>query len=135
MCPDGLPVWASAVEPGSTHDLVAAHEHALGALYAAPAHGLPTLAHSGYQGAGIGVHTPVKQPTDGRRLDIDHRTYNMLLRSLRCLGDRGFALLVGRWPGVEARHRLSEEDRCLRQSSPGIHPIRAPIPTLLRSLH
>lgn len=97
MRPDGLPVWVSAVEPGSTHDLVAAHEHALGALYAAAAHGLPTLADPGYQGAGIGVHTPFKQPTDGRGLGIDNRTYNRLLRSLRCLGERGFALLIGRW--------------------------------------
>jgi hypothetical protein len=87
----------SAVEPGNTHDLIAAHQHALGALYAAAAHGLPTLADPGYAGAGIGVHTPFKQPADGRRLGIDNRTYNKLLRSLRCQGERGFALLVGRW--------------------------------------
>jgi hypothetical protein len=37
------------------------------------------------------------QPADGRRLDINNRTYNTLLRSLRGLGERGFALLVGRW--------------------------------------
>ena len=49
------------------------------------------------EGAGIGVHTPFKQPADGARLDVDTRTYNALLRSLRCLGERGFALLVGRW--------------------------------------
>lgn len=97
MRPDGLPIWVSAVEPGSVHDLVAAHEHALGALYAAAARGLPTLADPGYAGAGMGVHTPFKQPTDGRQLGIDNRTYNALLRSLRCLGERGFALLVGRW--------------------------------------
>jgi hypothetical protein len=35
--------------------------------------------------------------TDGRQLGIDNRTHNMLLRSLRCLGERGFALLTGRW--------------------------------------
>lgn len=97
MRPDGLPIWVSAVSPGSVHDLVAAHEHALGALYAAAARGLPTLADPGYEGAGIGVHTPFKQPVDGRALGIDNRAYNMLLRSLRCLGERGFALLVGRW--------------------------------------
>jgi len=97
MRPDGLPVWVSAVEPGSTHDLTAAHEHALGALYAAAVGGLPTLADPGYQGAGIGVHTPFKQPADGRRLGIDNRTYNRLLRSLRGIGERGFALLSQRW--------------------------------------
>lgn len=94
--PDGFPVWIGEVEPGSVHDLVCAQEHALGALYKAAADGLPTLADPGYEGTGIGIHTPVKQPTDGRQLDIDNRTYNMLLRSLRSLDERGFALLVGR---------------------------------------
>ena len=97
MRPDGLPIWVSGVEPGSVHDLAAAREHALGALYAAAARGLPTLADPAYHGAGIGVHTPVKQPADGRRLAVDNRTYNALLRSLRCVGERGFALLTRRW--------------------------------------
>lgn len=97
MRPDGLPIWVSGVEPGSVHDLTAAREHALGALYAAAARGLPTLADPAYHGAGIGVHTPVKQPADGRRLAVDNRTYNTLLRSLRCVGERGFALLTRRW--------------------------------------
>jgi hypothetical protein len=65
----------------------------LGALYAAAARGLPTLADSGYDGAGIGVHTPIKQPADNHMLSPDNRTYNRLLRALRCLGERGFALL------------------------------------------
>jgi hypothetical protein len=43
------------------------------------------------------VHIPVKQPADGRDLDITTRSRNALLRSLRCLGERGFALLTGRW--------------------------------------
>ncbi|MGF6889343.1 hypothetical protein ABIA39_008810 [Nocardia sp. GAS34] len=87
----------SDVEPGSTHDLTAAREHVLGALYhAASQRNLPTLADGGYEGAGIGVHTPIKQPGD-RPLDPDNRTYNALLRGLRALGERGFALLVGRW--------------------------------------
>jgi hypothetical protein len=66
-------------------------------LYAAATRGLPTLADPGYEGAGHGVYTPVKQPADGRQLDIDTRTYNMLLRSIRCIGERGFALLSQRW--------------------------------------
>jgi hypothetical protein len=97
MRPDGLPIWVSAVEPGSVHDLNAAHEHALGALYAAAGRGLPTLADPGYEGAGQGVFTPFKQPADGRQLGFDNRTYNALLRSMRCLGERGFALLSQRW--------------------------------------
>jgi len=95
--PDGLPIWVSPVEPGGVHDITAAREHVLGALYAAAGNGLPTLADPGYEGAGHGVHTPVKQPADGSELDINTRTRNTLLRSVRCLGERGFALLTGRW--------------------------------------
>jgi hypothetical protein len=98
MRPDGLPIWTSVVEPGSVHDLTAARAHVLGALYwAASQLRLPTLADGGYAGAGIGVHTPVPNPTHGAHLDPDTRTRNLLLRSLRCQGERGFALLVGRW--------------------------------------
>jgi hypothetical protein len=39
MRPDGVPVWLSAVEPGSTHDLAAARVHVLPALYPAAAGG------------------------------------------------------------------------------------------------
>jgi hypothetical protein len=96
--PDGFPLWLSEVEPGSTHDITAARAHVLGALYWAYSQlDLPTLADGGYDGAGIGVFTPVKQPAGDQRLDTDNRTYNALLRGLRCLGERGFALLTGRW--------------------------------------
>jgi len=97
LAPDGFPLWVSDVEPGSVHDITAARAHALPALYRAAAAGLPTLADPGYDGAGIGIHIPVRQPPGGRDLDIDTRTRNALLRSLRCLGERGFALLTGRW--------------------------------------
>lgn len=102
--PNGLPLWVSEVEPGSVHDLTAAREHVLGALYAAAATGLPTLADGGYEGAGIGVHTPVKQPPGNQVLDVDTRTRNALLRGLRSLGERGFAVLTGRW---RALHRIT----------------------------
>lgn len=82
MRPDGLPLWVSAVEPGSTHDLTDARAHALGALSAAAARGLPTLADGGDPGAGQGMHTPVLTPKTGQRLDVDSRTYNLLLRAL-----------------------------------------------------
>jgi hypothetical protein len=95
--PDGFPLWVSDVQPGSVHDITAARIHALPALYPAAAAGLPALADPGYDGAGIGIHLPVKQPADGRDLDINTRTRNALLRSLRCLGERGFALVTGRW--------------------------------------
>jgi hypothetical protein len=99
MRPDGLPIWTSDALPGHLHDLTCAQLHNLdAALYwAASQLHLPTLADSGYQGTGHGIHTPVKQPTDGNQLAIDNRTYNRLLRSLRGLGERGFALLTCRW--------------------------------------
>jgi hypothetical protein len=89
----------SKAEPGSVHDITAARTHALPALYRAAAADLPTLADPGYDGAGIGIYIPVKQPTDGRDLDINTRTRNAipLQRPLRCLGERGFALLNQRW--------------------------------------
>ena len=96
--PDGFPLWVADVEPGSIHDLTVAREHVLGALYWAASHlDLPTLADGGYDGCGIGVHTPIKQPAGDQVLDIDNRSYNALLRGLRCLGERGFAVLTGRW--------------------------------------
>jgi hypothetical protein len=95
--PDGLPLWVSPAEPGSIHDITAARAHALPALYQAAALGLPALADPGYQGAGIGIHIPVKQPEDSRELDLGNRTRNALQRSLRCLGERGLALLTQRW--------------------------------------
>jgi hypothetical protein len=79
------------------HNITAARAYALPALYRAAATGLPALADPGYDGAGIGIHIPVKQPPDGRDLDVDTRTRNAIQRSLRCLGERGFALLTGRW--------------------------------------
>jgi hypothetical protein len=85
------------VELGSVHDITAARAHALPALYRAAAADLPTLADPGYDGVGIGIHIPVKQPPGTRELDINTRTRNAIQRSLPCLGERGFALLTGRW--------------------------------------
>jgi hypothetical protein len=77
LAPDGFPLWVSGVEPGSVHDITAARLHALPALYRAAARGLATLADPGYEGAGIGIHIPVRQPA-GRELDIGNRTRNTL---------------------------------------------------------
>ena len=81
IAPDGFPLWVSDAGPGSVHDITAARIHALPARYWAAAAGLPTLAYPGYDGAGIGVHIPVKQPTGGREPDIGTRTRNTVLRS------------------------------------------------------
>ena len=93
--PRGVPLWVSDVLPGSAHDLTAAREHVLPGLrpYLKD---LPVLADSGYEGAGV-LHVPVKRPAGGKDLDIDTRTRNALLRSLRYQGERGFALMSQRW--------------------------------------
>ncbi len=94
--PSGVPLWVSDALPGGVHDLTAARAHVLPA--ARPyLKDLPVLADTGYEGAGHGVHVPVKKPAGGGELDPDTRTRNALLRSLRCLGERGFALLTQRW--------------------------------------
>jgi DDE superfamily endonuclease/Helix-turn-helix of DDE superfamily endonuclease len=103
MRPDGLPIFTSAVVPGHDHDITAARAgQILGALYwAASQLNLPTLADGGYEGSGAGVHVPVKQPADGNVLAPDHLAYNALHRGTRALGERGFALLTGRWRALQ----------------------------------
>ena len=97
--PGGVPLWVSDVLPGSTHDLTAARELVL--PQARPyLKDLPLLADSGYEGAGAGVHVPVKKPARGE-LDIDTKTRNALLRSLRYQGERGFALMKQRWRALQ----------------------------------
>jgi hypothetical protein len=109
MRPDGLPLWAGPAEPGSVHDITAARLHALPALYRVAALGMPCLADSGYEGAGIGVLTPVKKPAGNQELDTGTRTRNALLRDLRCRGERGFALLTQRWAALQ--HITADPDR------------------------
>ena len=55
------------------------------------------MADGGYEGAGIGICVPVKNPPGSQRLDPDTKTRNSLLRGLRSQGERGFALLTQRW--------------------------------------
>jgi DDE superfamily endonuclease len=102
MGPGGLPLWTGPAQPGSVSDIDAARTAVLPLLYRAAARGLPALADGGCQGAGIGVHTPVKKSkqkrgTAPRELDENQLTRNLLLRGLRCQGERGFALLARRW--------------------------------------
>jgi hypothetical protein len=97
--PGGVPLWVSDVLPGSTHDVTAARELVLPG--ARPyLKDLPFLADSGYEGAGAGVLVPVRKPRRGE-LDINTRTRNALLRSLRYQGERGFALMSQRWRALQ----------------------------------
>ena len=99
--PDGLPMWISDVLPGNVHDLAAAREEVLAVLRPVSLDQMPALADGGYEGAGHGVQTPVKKTKGIKELDINNRTRNALLRSLRCLGERGFALLSQRWKTLQ----------------------------------
>jgi hypothetical protein len=87
--PTGFPVWTSPVEPGSSHDIACAREHAFPALYPAAAAGLPTLTDKGNTGAGIGI----KVPTKGTNLSIDNQSRNLLITALRAPAERANALL------------------------------------------
>jgi len=67
--------------------------------------------HPGHQGLGYGggiggiaappaisgIELTCEVTTGVEELDIDTRARNALLRSVRCLGERGFALLSQRW--------------------------------------
>jgi hypothetical protein len=101
--PDGQPIWISEVAPGHRHDLTVARDADVIATlnWAAAQLDLPTLADSGYEGAGHGIKTPIKQPAGGQSLAPDNQAYNTLLRSTRCLGERSFALLTGRWRALQ----------------------------------
>jgi hypothetical protein len=95
--PGGIPLWVSDVLPGSTRDITAARDLVLPG--ARPRlRTLPILADCGYEGAG--VHVPVKKPRKGE-LDINSRTRNALLRSMRYQGERGFALVSQRWRALQ----------------------------------
>lgn len=56
----------------------------------------PFLADKGYQGTGIGVHTPIKDSNPG----MDNRAYDALLSGMRAIGERANALLVQHWAAL-----------------------------------
>ena len=84
----GFPVRTGPVEPGSTHDLTAARLHVLPALYRSAWLGMPVLADKGYQGAGIGVLTPTKNPCP----TPDEETRNNPLSAMRAPAERANAM-------------------------------------------
>jgi hypothetical protein len=96
--PDGKPMWVSDVLPGNVNDLAAARESVLAELRLFADE---MLADGGYEGAGHGVLTPVKKPAGMKELDVNARTRNALIRSVRCMGERGFALLTQRWQALQ----------------------------------
>jgi hypothetical protein len=57
---------------------------------------MPALAGSGYEGAGTGIHVPVKSPGGSQELAPGNQARNSLLRGLHFQGEHGFALLTQR---------------------------------------
>ena len=108
--PSGVPLWVSDVLPNNVHDLAAARENVLGVLRPF-LDAMPVLADSGYEGAGHGVHVPVKKAAGVKELDIGTRARNALIRSVRCLGERGFALLTPAVENAPACHRQPGQNR------------------------
>jgi hypothetical protein len=64
MLPNGLPIWTADAMPGRLHHLTCAQTLDITAAlnWAAAELNLPTLADSGYEGAGHGIKTATKQP-------------------------------------------------------------------------
>ena len=75
--------------PARVHDITAARVHALPALYRAAALGMPSLADSGYEGAGIGILVPVKNPAGNQELDIGTRTRTRCCATCAAAGNAG----------------------------------------------
>jgi hypothetical protein len=100
MAPHGVPLWICEVRPGSVHDITAVRDLVPAALtrISGTCRCWPT---AGTTARARGVYTPVNKPKDGYGLDPDTRTYNRLLRGLRCLGGRGFALLTQYWSTLQ----------------------------------
>jgi hypothetical protein len=128
--PDGLPIWTSHASPGHLHDFTCAQQQGVTAAlnWAAAELELPALADAGYDGAGHGIKTPTRQPADGKPLAVANRAVNRLLRGLRWQGERGFAILNGRWRTLRhttvSPRRIGEH----RRRSPAPHALRIPIP-------
>ena len=95
--PAGIPLWVSAVLPGSTHDITAARELVLPETR-------PYLKNCPC--SPIGVRRRWRrsprpgETTPGGELDIDTQTRNTLLRAARYQGERAFALMSQRWRAI-----------------------------------
>ena len=118
----GVPLWVSGVLPGGTHDITA-RELVLPGLrpYLKDR---PMLADSGYEGAGVGVHVPVKSPL------AEPNSIRMPEPATRC----SVPALPGRTrlraderpvACPAARHAQSRQDRRHHQSVPCPGAIRA----------
>jgi DDE superfamily endonuclease len=99
--PDGRPMWLSDAFPGHVNDLGAARDGGILPALALFTAAMPALADGGYEHAGHGIHAPVSKNKGLTALDIDTQARNALIRSVRCKGERGFALLTQRWQALK----------------------------------
>ena len=121
--PGGVPLWVSDVLPGGTHDLTAARELVLPGARAY-LRDLPFLADSGYEGAGAGVHVPVKKPARGE-LDIGHENPERAAALPALPGRTRLRADVSAVARPAARHGQPDHDRRPRQSRGRPGAIRA----------
>jgi hypothetical protein len=124
LAPNGSPLRVSEVEPGSVHDITAARAHAFPALDQGAAHDLPTLAGPGYEGAGIGIHIPVKQrPAARTSIRYPHPQRHPAIFALP-----GRTRVRPAQPALAhppAHHRQPQQNRRHRPRRPRPHPFRA----------
>jgi hypothetical protein len=98
--PDGRPMWVSGAFPGRVNDLGAARDGGILAALRPFTAKMPVLADGGYEHAGHGIHAPASKNKGITALDAGTQARNALIRSARCLGERGFALLTQRWQAL-----------------------------------
>jgi hypothetical protein len=124
--PGSLPLWASPAEPGHVRDITAARVHALPALNRAAAPGIPARACSGREGAGAGIHVPVKSPGGNQEPAPGNQARNFLPRGLL----PGRTRVRPAHPALgppPAHHRPPPPAHPERPRRPHPHPIRAQI--------
>ena len=94
--PDGWPLWVSAVAAGRTHDItmLRADEYMVPVLSQWTADDRKVLADLGYVGEPDLLITATKTPADGTLTD-EQKQANKAHNRVRCLGERGNALLKG----------------------------------------
>jgi hypothetical protein len=99
--PDGRPMWLSGAQPGHVNDLGTARDGGVLATLRPFTAAMPVLADGGYEHAGHGIHAPVSKNKGITELDTGTQARNALIRSVRCKGERGFALLTQRWKTLQ----------------------------------
>jgi hypothetical protein len=136
MRPDGFPLWISDVvlRLGPRHHL-RPRARPRRPVRRGSQRQLPTLADPGYEGAGAGVYTPVRQPADGVELDVD--TPQLQHAAAIPAPPRRTRLRPARRTLAHpaAHNRQPQQDRKDRQGGARPHPLRARLPQLLREPH